>query len=112
MEAQQVITDSVRREKYLAGVASLETVLREFDETSSGILTEYRAAFVDYGSDKSKLNDIAARFRAEQSQANARFIQAHLAMASSVTADEWKPLAKKEVGLLKDIKKAAAGSLE
>jgi hypothetical protein len=112
MEAQKVITDSVRRDKYLAGTTSLETVLNEFDETSSKTFAEYRAAFVDYGTDKAKLSDIAARFRAEQSQANARFIEAHLAMASSVTADEWKALAKKEVKLLKGIKKAAAGSLE
>jgi hypothetical protein len=112
VEAQRVITDSVRRDKYLAGTESLETVFHEFDETSSKIFTEYRSAFVDFGTDKSKLNDIAARFRAEESQATARFIEAHLAMASSVTANEWKALAKKEVKLLKDIKKAASRSLE
>jgi len=112
MEAEKVVTDSVRREKYLAGTVSLETVLHEFDETSAKTFADYRKAFVDYDANEDALNNIAARYRAEQSQANARFIEAHLAMASSVTADEWKPLAKKEAKLLKDIKKAAAGSLE
>jgi hypothetical protein len=112
MEAERVVTDSVRREKYLAGTVSLETVLHEFDETSSKTFADYRKAFVDYNANKDVLNNIAARYRAEQSQANARFIEAHLAMAASVTADEWKPLAKKEARLLKDIKDAASGSLE
>jgi predicted transcriptional regulator of viral defense system len=112
MEARKTITDSVRRDKYITATQALEDALRGFDETASSLVQDYRKAFADYGTDKATLNDIAAKFRAEQSKASAQFVQAHTAMAASVTADEWKPLAKKENKLLESIKAAAARSLE
>lgn len=112
MEAEKVITDSVRREKYLAGTTALQDGLRAFDETASGIIRDYQKAFEDYANDKAVLNNIAAKYRAEQSKAIADFVQAHTAMASSVTAEEWKPLAKQEGKLIESVKAAAARSLE
>lgn len=112
MEAEKVVTDSVRRGKYLAATTALEDGLRAFDQTAGGIIQDYQKAFADYNSDKTVLNNIAAKYRAEQSKAIADFVQAHTAMASSVTADEWKPLAKQEAKMIDSIKAAAARSLE
>ena len=112
MEAQKVITDSVRREKYLSATTALETGLNEFDQAANSIVREYQAAFRNYDVDKAALSGIAAKYRAEQSKAIADFVQAHTAMAASVTADEWKSLARKEAKLIGDIKAAAARSVE
>lgn len=112
MEAAKVITDSVRREKYLAATTALEDGLRAFDQAASAIVSDYQKAFRDYNADKTVLNGLAAKYRAEQSKAIADFVQAHSAMAASVTADEWKPLAKQEQKLIKSVAAAAARSLE
>lgn len=112
MQAATVVTDSVRREKYLAATTALEDSLRAFDLAASSIVADYQMAFRDYSADKAVLNNLAAKYRAEQSKAIADFVQAHTAMAASVTADEWKPLAKQEQKLIKSVAAAAARSLE
>lgn len=111
-EARKVVSDSVRREKYLTATMALEASLSEFDQVASSIIHDYQTAFADYNADKAVLSALAAKYRAEQSKAIASFVEAHTSMAASVTSDEWKPLAKQEEKLMKNLTAAARRSLE
>ncbi len=112
LEAGSVITDSLRREKFLHHSRALEVGLRSFEQTAQGLIEQYRSAFTNYDADQNSLSRIAAEYREQYQQAGAQFVASHLAMAASVTAEEWKPLAKTENKLLKEVREAAARSLE
>jgi len=110
--AGTVITDSVRREKYLRHSKALEVELRSFEDYAGKAIRDYRAVFIDYDADAARLKQLAANFREEQKKARGRFIDAHLGMASSVTADEWKQLSRHESKIIEDLAAAAARSVE
>ena len=110
--AASVVTDSLRREKYLRNTQALEDELRAFEAYAAGVDREYRIAFSDYGADAARLRKIGSAFREEQKKARDRFIDAHLGMAASVTAEEWKALAKEESRIIEDLQAAAARSLQ
>ncbi len=110
--ANSVIGDSVRREKFLKASDTLEAELRSFDEYFGGVVGKFRTAFAEYDAGQDSLGRISDEYSARQKEARTRFVDAHVAMASSVTADEWKVLSKKEIKLLKDIRSASIRSLQ
>lgn len=110
--ANSVIGDSVRREKFLKATNALETELRSFDEYFRGAVGDFRTAFADYDVGQKILQQMSDDYFKRQTEARSRFVDAHVAMASSVTVDEWKELSKKEISLLKDFRSASIRSLQ
>jgi hypothetical protein len=110
--AESTISDSIRREKYLQGARRLENELRAYDDYAYKAVESYRKVFTDYDAGQEGLMRLSAEFREQQQKARTAFIDAHSAMAASVTADEWKALGKKESRILEDLRDAAAGSLQ
>ncbi|HEX9852388.1 MAG TPA: hypothetical protein VGA68_05215 [Woeseiaceae bacterium] len=110
--ANSAVGDSVRRDKYLKASLALEAELRSFDEYFAGAVGTFRTAFADYDAGQDSLRRISDEYFARQKDARTRFVDAHAAMAASVTVDEWKVLSRKEISLLKDIRSASVRSLQ
>ena len=110
--ANTVISDSLRQEKFLQASQQLEDELRSFEEYARGAVENFQAVFGDYDAGQDSLKRVATEFHEQQKAARDRFIAAHLAMAASVTAEEWKPLVKKEGKIFKDLRDAAARSVQ
>lgn len=110
--ASSVVSDPLRQDKFLQATQQLESGLRSFEAYSLGAIEKFQLSFKDYDVSRETLVNLSAEFHQEQQKARAAFLDAHLAMAASVTADEWKPLAKVENRMLEDLRAAAARSTQ
>jgi hypothetical protein len=110
--ANTAISDSLRREKYLQASQRLETELRTFEEYARDAVGNFQAVFKDYDAGQDTLKRLSTEFYGQRKMAQDRVIDAHLAMAASVTASEWKVLVKKENTIFKDLRDAAQRSVQ
>jgi hypothetical protein len=105
--ANTAISDPLRREKFLQAIQQLETELHTFEEYARDAIGNFQAVFIDYDAGQDSLQRLSTEFYSQRKMAQDRVIDAHIAMAASVTASEWKVLAKKENRIFKDLRDAA-----
>lgn len=110
--ANTVISDSLRREKYLQASQRLETELRSFEEYARGAVENFQEVFADYDAGQDSLKRLSTEFSGQRTMAQDRVIDAHLAMAASVTSGEWKVLVKEENRIFKDLRDAAERAVQ
>lgn len=108
--AVAVIGDALRRELYLDHCRRLEAELLDFETYATGFVEEYRLAFTDYGTGQAELEALSEAFRQRQHAMQDRFVELHLAMAGTLTPEEWRPLSKQEARILESLMQAVPGS--
>jgi hypothetical protein len=108
--ARGVIADPARRDKYLQYSESLESELLEFERYAADFIDDYRLAFKDHGTQQAELRTLSAAFRERQREMQDRWVELHLAMAATVTAEEWQPLSKIEARIIESLLAATPGS--
>ncbi|MGD8358050.1 MAG: hypothetical protein PVG42_08335 [Lysobacterales bacterium] len=106
--AQSVIAEPSRRETYLRISSQLQSDLVSYQDFVVGFVERYREAFTDYRVDQTSLERLGNEFRVRQTAVQDRFVELHLAMAATVTPDEWKVLSRKEAIIIESLFKAAA----
>ena len=107
--AQANIADSERRDTYLRLAVNMQVELLAFEKYAAGYVEEYRRAFTDHATDAEALRQLTSEFRARQRKTQDRFVELHLAMADSVTEQEWPALSKQETAMVEQLLKAAQG---
>jgi hypothetical protein len=108
--ARGVIADPARRDKYLQYSESLESELLAFERYAADFIDDYRLAFKDHGTQQAELRTLSAAFRERQREMQDRWVELHLAMAATVTAEEWQPLSKIEARIIESLLAATPGS--
>ena len=98
--ARSEVTDPARLDTYLEHSHSLESVLRSFERDATGFVQQLRSAFTDYDTEQDRLRNLTAEFHDRQRRAQHRFVELHLAMARTVTPEEWQSLSKQEQAIL------------
>lgn len=107
--AATTIADAERREAYLDLVGRMESELIAFEAYASEFIDEYRRAFTDHAVDQATVERLATTFRARQRDAQVRFVDLHLAMARSVSEDEWAVLSQQETAIVKRLLSGTTG---
>jgi len=98
--ARSVVMDPARLDTYLEHSHALESVLQSFERDATDFVEQLRSAFTDYGTEQDRLRNLTAQFRDRQRRAQQRFVELHLAMARTVTPEEWQSLSKQEQAIL------------
>ena len=86
----------------------MQSDLVSYQDFVIGFVERYREAFTDYRVDETSLERLGNELRARQTAVQDRFVELHLAMAATVTPDEWKVLSRKEANIIESLFKAAA----
>ena len=108
--ARSVVTDPARLDTYLDYSLSLESELQSFRGGATDFVDRFRGAFTNYDAEQDRLRKLTAEFRERQQQAQDRFVELHLAMAHTVTPEEWESLSKQERELFTQLFNLATGS--
>jgi hypothetical protein len=108
--ARSVVTDPARLDAYLDYSRSLESELQSFRGGATDFVDRFRGAFTDYDTEQDRLRNLTAEFRERQQQAQDRFVELHLAMAHTVTPEEWASLSKQEQELFSALFNVATGA--
>ena len=108
--AQGVIADPARMDTYLQYSESLESELMDFERYAADFIVDYRLAFTDHGTGQAKLRTLSAAFRQRQSEMQDRWVELHLAMAATLTAEEWQPLSNGEARIIESLLEATPGT--
>lgn len=108
--AQGVIADPNRRDRYLQFSESLESELMAFERYAANFVDDYRLAFTNHGADQAELRKLSATFRDQQREMQDRWVELHLAMAATLTAEEWQPLSISEARIVEGLLNATTGS--
>ena len=107
--ARAVIADRQRRDVYLQLSYEMESELQAFDDYTAAFMPEYRAAFTDYAVEARELRERGEAFRQRQRAMQDRFVELHLAMASTTTPPEWQSLSRQEAKIIESLLNAAIG---
>ena len=107
--ADSVISDESRRKTYQDLSRELESDLLAFNEYAAEFAGSYRAAFTDYAVGPDELRERSEVFRQHQRAMQDRFVEFHLAMAGTVTAEEWQALSPREAKIIESLLNATAG---
>jgi len=102
-KAETVISDRARRESYLQYSRQMEAEFLDFEAHVAGFVRDYRRAFTDYDIGEQELTGVVEDFRDRQRSAQDRFVELHLAMAATVTAEEWPPLSRQEAKIIESL---------
>lgn len=108
--ARSVVTDPARLDAYLDYSRSLESELQSFRGGATDFVDRFQGAFTDYDTEQDRLRKLTAEFRERQQQAQDRFVELHLAMAHTVTPEEWASLSKQELELFSALFNLATGA--
>lgn len=101
--AQVVIAEPGRRDHFIAHCQALEAELLDFERYATDFAVDYRRAFTDYDTDQDELHRLSTAFRERQRVSQQRFVVLHLAMAESVTDQEWRSLRKVEAKIVESL---------
>ncbi len=110
--AGNVITDDDRREAYVRQTRDLENEIENFGRYTGDFLAEYQSAFTDHSVGEARLTELTGEFRERQRSSQERFVDLHMAMASTLTEEEFARLARRERKLVEALRDAAAESLQ
>lgn len=105
--AEAVIADDYRRETYLELSRQLESELLAFDDYATGFIDGYRESFTDHAVSQSILRERSEAFRTRQRTMQNRFVGLHLAMAATVTTQEWQLLSQHEAKIIQGLLNSA-----
>ena len=110
--AGNVITDADRRDAYVRQARDLENEIENFGRYTGDFLAEYQSAFTDHSVGEARLTELTGEFRERQRSSQQRFVDLHMAMASTLTEEEFAGLARRERKLVEALRDAAAESLQ
>jgi len=105
--AKAVIADPDRRETYTELSLQLESELLAFEDYAAGFIDDYRESFTNHTVSENMLRERSEAFRARQRAMQDRFVDLHLAMAATVTAQEWQLLAQGEARIIEGLLNSA-----